>query len=61
MPKETPEKFYEEADNYFQLKVYETVTAPHVFMNYLLYESRLNNKQIPCEQTPRNLFLLMKF
>lgn len=54
----TPEKFHEEARNYFQSNVYETITAPLVFMNYLLYESRLNKKQIPCEQTPRNLFFI---
>src|SRR3982751_4280469 len=31
----TPEKFYEEARHYFQSSVYETITAPLVFMNYL--------------------------
>jgi hypothetical protein len=54
----TPEKFYEEADNYFQSNMCDTITAPLVFMNYLLYESRLHEKQIPCEQTPRNLFFI---
>jgi omega-hydroxy-beta-dihydromenaquinone-9 sulfotransferase len=54
----TPEKFYEEARNYFQSSGYETITAPLVFMNYLLYESKLHKKQIPCEQTPRNLFFI---
>ena len=54
----TPKKFYEEARNYFQSRIYEPVAAPHIFMHYLLYESRLHNKQIPCEQTPRNLFFI---
>jgi len=54
----TPEKFYEEAGNYFHPNDNDAVTAPFVFMNYLLYESSLYNKQIPCEQTPRNLFFI---
>jgi hypothetical protein len=54
----TPEKFQEEACNYFQLSVCETITAPLVFMHFLLYESRMHDKQIPCEQTPRNLFFI---
>ncbi|HYJ63141.1 MAG TPA: sulfotransferase, partial [Parafilimonas sp.] len=54
----TPEKFHEEANNFFQSSVYETITPPLVFMNYLLYESRLHKKRIPCEQTPRNLFFI---
>lgn len=50
-----PEQFKEEAasalpeDNYTPFAVY------HKFLNY---ETRLNHKRIPCEQTPRNIFYL---
>jgi len=53
-----PKQFYEEASAYFKLNSDEFITPPRVFMDFLLYESELYNKKIPCEQTPRNLFFI---
>ena len=52
-----PKQFFKEALAQFNLLPSE-ITPPEVFMNFLLYESRLHNKVIPCEQTPRNLFFI---
>lgn len=51
-----PKQFYNEAAAYYELNQKSTFTPPSVFMDFLKYESKLNNKKIPCEQTPRNLF-----
>jgi hypothetical protein len=53
-----PKQFYQESCNYFELKSKQVFTPPSVFMDFLIYESRLNQKKIPCEQTPRNLFFI---
>lgn len=53
-----PKQFYKEACAHFELKEQKDFTAPSVFMDFLLYESKRNNKTIPCEQTPRNLFFI---
>lgn len=52
-----PKEFFKEAKAFFDVDR-GTVTPPFVFMNFLLYESKLHNKMIPCEQTPRNLFFI---
>jgi hypothetical protein len=53
-----PKQFFTEATAYFELKAEKSLTPPSVFMDFLLYESERNNKKIPCEQTPRNLFFI---
>ncbi len=34
------------------------LSAPQVFLKFLLYESNLRGCAIPCDQTPRNIFYL---
>lgn len=53
-----PRQFHAEASEFFESNEINSITPPAIFMNYLLYESTLNNKIIPCEQTPRNLFFI---
>ena len=53
-----PLQFKEEANAYLNSSHSKKFTAPSVFFDFLLYESMLNNKKIPCEQTPRNLFFI---
>jgi hypothetical protein len=53
-----PKQFCAEATAFFDLNATNAITAPDVFINFLLYESALHNKVIPCEQTPRNLFFI---
>jgi hypothetical protein len=53
-----PKQFYQEANKYFEINPKNSLAAPQVFMDFLLYESKLHNKKIPCEQTPRNLFFI---
>ena len=36
----------------------QRVTHVDVYKKFLIYESKLNGKQIPCEQTPRYIFYL---
>ncbi len=53
-----PKQFYKEASLHFEQDLNNACTPPVVFMNFLEYESKQHNKQIPCEQTPRNLFFI---
>jgi hypothetical protein len=53
-----PNQFKDEVNAYFNLNPLQKFTSPSVFMQFLVYESNLHNKKIPCEQTPRNLFYL---
>jgi omega-hydroxy-beta-dihydromenaquinone-9 sulfotransferase len=53
-----PDQFKDEAQAYFNSCALSKCTFPSVFMNFLLYESMLHSKKIPCEQTPRNLFFV---
>ena len=36
----------------------ENLTSANIFKKFLLYESAKNNKSVPCEQTPRNVFYI---
>ena len=36
----------------------QNLTSASIFKKFLLYESALHNKVIPCEQTPRNVFYI---
>lgn len=51
--RKTPELFREEAE---ALVEGEDLPAHEVFARFLRYEARLNGCDIPCDQTPRNLF-----
>lgn len=50
-----PEQFKEEATSALPEDVYSPFAVYYKFLNY---ETLLNHKQIPCEQTPRNIFYL---
>ncbi len=52
----TPEIYNDESTLFFETHKGFEYTAPAIFMEYLIYESQLHNKSVPCEQTPRNLF-----
>ena len=50
-------KFYfQESEDLVKSSDKDVFTKIELFNLYLKYESRLNNKNIPCDQTPRNLF-----
>ena len=53
----TPEKFYNEALSAVS-SIKQRMWQPYVFEQFLLNESRINQKEIPCEQTPRNVFFI---
>lgn len=55
--KREPEKFLDEAKIFFDSNK-KTNTCPSVFMDFLIYESNLHQKKIPCEQTPQNAFFI---
>ncbi|WP_456480618.1 sulfotransferase family protein [Nautilia sp.] len=52
------EKLFREEIEAFLQDFSFPVNGIEVFKKFLYYETRKNNKQIPCEQTPRNLFYL---
>lgn len=53
----TPETFYSEAESVIG-QMQQRLRHPFVFEEFLLNESRINGKEIPCEQTPRNVFFI---
>ena len=53
-----PEKYNEEASAMLAEYADEKITYVAVYKKFLSYESKLNDKQIPCEQTPRYVFYL---
>ena len=53
----TPTIFFEEAKKAIE-QIEKRLWQPFVFEQFLLSESRINKKQIPCEQTPRNVFFI---
>lgn len=54
------EKYISEAEQYVAEMVSDSglYSMQSIFKNFLLCEASLNDKMIPCEQTPRNIFFV---
>ncbi len=49
---------FEKESNTIVNSINSDVTSLNVFKSFLFYESNLHNKNIPCDQTPRNVLYL---
>lgn len=53
-----PREFYEEAKKIVKNNKAGTMTSAEVFHAFLSYEALKNGKNIPCDQTPQNVFYI---
>ena len=53
-----PKLFAEEAKKVIKLSELQTYTATDILRVFLTYTAKKNGKQIPCEQTPRNVLYI---
>ncbi|WP_319420614.1 sulfotransferase family protein [Pleurocapsa sp. FMAR1] len=53
-----PNRFLSEAKELVAKADAQNSTSASIFKEFLFYESAVNNKVIPCEQTPRNVFYI---
>ncbi len=56
LSKREPEIYFSEAEKC--VKELDQLTPASIYKHFLFYITKKNGKQIPCEQTPRNLFYL---
>ena len=56
LSKREPQLYFSEAEKC--LKQLDQLTPANIYRHFLFYITQKNGKQIPCEQTPRNLFYL---
>lgn len=55
---QSPELFYQDADKVLDQLEGEPLKPSDVFSAFLSFKARYNKKQIPCEQTPQNVFYI---
>ena len=53
-----PKSFLKEARSFCEDYSGELVAPEEIYRKFLFYESSLNGKNIPCDQTPRNVFYI---
>lgn len=53
-----PQQFQKDANEFCKEIDGHTISPVDLFYEYLRYETNLNGKSIPCDQTPRNVFYI---